>query len=193
MPRRSTGTREKILETAGNLFFQQGYHAVGVDTIVRESGVAKMTLYRHFPSKDDLIVRFLEEMNEQFMKWFERSLDEGGDDPRDRILAFFGALQKLVSSPRCFGCPFIMAASEFPEDDSPGHRVSREHKRRMIGRFSRLAAEAGALQPDELAAHLHLLMDGAFSAARMFGVSNPGNSVRSAAEMLLEAHIPSAG
>ena len=117
-------SRQHILDVAGDLFFRSGYRAVGVDTIVERTGLAKMTLYRHFPSKDDLIVAYLEQVNRLFWEWFEEAAQSAGGEPRERLLAVFGALGKLVASPKCHGCAFLMAASEFPELDRPGHRVA---------------------------------------------------------------------
>jgi AcrR family transcriptional regulator len=182
-------TRQKILETAGDLFFRQGYRAVGVDTIVRESGVAKMTLYRHFPSKDDLIVAYLEQVNQTFWGWFDAAVQPQAGRPREQMVAFFAALEKLVKSPQCHGCAFMMAASEFPEPDSAGHKVALAHKSAVRDRLQELALAAGARQPERLANQLVLLMDGAFAAVRMFGIANPAANVAAAAATLIEAEV----
>ncbi|HVN54907.1 MAG TPA: TetR/AcrR family transcriptional regulator [Anaerolineaceae bacterium] len=182
-------TREKILHIAGELFFRYGYRAVGVDTIVRETGVAKMTLYRHFPSKDDLIVAYLERVSEQMHAWLDGAIQPYAGDPRRQMQAIFESLEELVQSPQCYGCAFLITAVEYPEPDSPGHRVARAHKDSMRERFRALAGEAGARQPEILADHLLLLMDGAFAAARMFGIRNPGQNVAEAAALLVEAAV----
>ncbi len=182
-------TRQHILDVAGDLFFRSGYRAVGVDTIVERTGLAKMTLYRHFPSKDDLIVAYLEQVNWLFWEWFEAAADLAGGKPRDRLLAVFTALERLVASPQCHGCAFLMAASEFPELDSPGHRVALGHKRNVRDRFRAEAVTAGASDPGGLADGLLLLMDGAFAAARMFGTRNPGGHVADAARALIDSHL----
>jgi AcrR family transcriptional regulator len=112
--------RERILEAAGRLFLRHGYRAVGVDTIVAEAGVAKMTLYAHFPSKDDLIVVYLERANEQFWAWLEGATAAAGD-PRARLVAMFNAVGRLADSPQCLGCTFQEAVGEFPDPEHPGH------------------------------------------------------------------------
>ncbi|HJW82721.1 MAG TPA: TetR/AcrR family transcriptional regulator [Anaerolineae bacterium] len=182
-------TRQRILDIAGDLFFHQGYRAIGVDTIVKETGVAKMTLYRHFRSKDDLIVAYLEQVNRLMTDWFDEAAKPYEGKPRDQLVAVFAALEKLVKSPKCFGCAFLVAASEFPELDSPGHRVALAHKRAVRDRLRDLAGQAGARQPDELADQLLLLMDGAFAAVRMFGPTNPGMHVVEAATVLIDAQV----
>jgi AcrR family transcriptional regulator len=182
-------TRQRILDVAGDLFFRNGYRAIGVDTIVKEAGVAKMTLYHYFASKDDLIVAYLEQVNQLFWDWFNAAIEPYAGQPRQQLVAVFAALEKLVKSPECYGCAFLVAASEFPELDSPGHRVALAHKRAVRDRLRDLAGQAGARQPDELADQLLLLMDGSFAAVRMFGPDNPGANVLEAARALIEAQV----
>jgi AcrR family transcriptional regulator len=181
--------RELILDIAADLFFREGFRAVGVDTITERSGVAKMTLYRHFPSKDDLIVAYLKDSNEKFWAWFDESTAQLADQPRAQLLGFFKALEKLVMTPKCYGCPFLNAVVDFPEDSHPGHQVALEHKQAVRDRFRELAQQAGVRAPEALADQLFLLMDGAFMAVRMFGVNNPATQVAAAAEALIAAQV----
>lgn len=190
MPPRNPATnaaRERILATAGALFYRHGYHAVGIDTIVAESGVAKMTLYRHFPSKDDLIRAYLERSNQQFWDWLEAA-SAAAESPRAKILAIFAAVGELTASPQCLGCTFQGAAAEFPAQEHPGHQVALAHKLAVAGRLRDLAAQAGLRDPESLANQLALLMDGAWAAARMFGPLNPGRYVAQAAAALVQSH-----
>ncbi|MCA9904022.1 MAG: TetR/AcrR family transcriptional regulator [Anaerolineae bacterium] len=180
--------RDQILETAAALFFREGFRAVGVDTIIKQADVAKMTLYRYFPSKDDLIVAYLQDSNEKFWAWFADAT-AGAGDPRAQIVAFFKALARLVTTPTCYGCPFLNAIVDFPDDSHPGHQVALEHKQAVRARFYDLAREAGAHTPDVLADQLLLLMDGAFMAVRMFGVRNPAAHVAEAAAALIDAQM----
>lgn len=183
----ASSSREKLLDTAADLFFRAGFRAVGVDTIVAESGIGKMTLYRHFPSKDDLITAYLEETNDKFWAWFDQATAVTSD-PRGQILAFFQMLENLVTKPTCYGCPFLNAAVDFPQADHPGHRVAYEHKQAVRGRFQQLAMQAGASQPELLGDHLLLLMDGGFMAARLFGPENPAAHLTTAVTVLLDAY-----
>jgi AcrR family transcriptional regulator len=180
--------REQLLETAARLFFQHGYRAIGVDTIVAESGVGKMTLYRHFPSKDDLIVAYLRDSNEKFWAWFEEAANKAAG-PRGQLLAVFKALEKLVTTPTCYGCPFLNVVVDFPERDYPGHQVAVEHKQAVRARFRELAKLAGARSPEALAGQLLVLMDGTFMAVRTFGTKNPAVHVAQAAEALIDAQL----
>jgi len=179
--------RERILEAATRLFLRDGFRAVGIDTIIAEAGVAKMTLYAHFPSKDDLIVAYLDRANEQFWEWLDGAC-AGVDDPRARLLAMFDAVGKLANSPQCLGCTFQGTAAEFPDPEHPGHRVALAHKQAVRARLRTLAEHAGLREPDDLADQLLLLMDGAWVAARMFGPDNPSMQAAAAARALIEAH-----
>jgi AcrR family transcriptional regulator len=186
--RRGSAARERILETAERLFYRDGYHAVGVDTIVAESGVAKMTLYRHFPSKDHLIAAYLERTNEQLLTWVEK-LIAPHEDPRAALEAVFDGVARLASSPECLGCAFVGAAGEFPEPDHPGHRVAAEHKRAVVDRLRELAQRAGARDPNGLAEELLLIMDGAWSAARVFGPGSHGRRAAAAAKAVISSRL----
>jgi AcrR family transcriptional regulator len=180
--------KEQLFRTAARLFYQRGYRATGVDTIAAESGIGKMTLYRHYPSKDDLIVAYLQDSNRIFWKNFEQ-VTSAAITPRDKLLAFFEALQDYVKTPVCYGCPFLNLATEYPEPDYPGHRVAFEHKQSVRERFRQLSTEAGAAQPEALADQLFLLMDGAYMASRMFGVKNPAAHVAEAARILIDSAL----
>jgi AcrR family transcriptional regulator len=186
--RLGSAARERILATAERLFYRDGYHAVGVDTIAAESGVAKMTLYRHFPSKDDLITAYLHRTNEQLLAWVE-GLITPHRNPRAALEAVFEGVATLASSPECLGCAFVGAAGEFPEPDHPGHRAAVEHKRAVVGRLSQLAAQVEARDPNALAEELLLIMDGAWSAARVFGPGSHGRRAAEAARALISSRL----
>ncbi len=182
--------KERLFQTAARLFFRHGYRAVGVDTLAAESGIGKMTLYRHYPSKDDLIVAYLQESDRDFWAKFEK-LTEAATAPREKLLAYFQGLQAYVVTPACHGCPFLNVATEYPETGFPGHEVALRHKQAVRARFEQLAQAAGARQPEALASALVLLMDGAYMAARMFGGSpgNPAANVAEVARQLIDAQV----
>jgi AcrR family transcriptional regulator len=186
MTRSASTARQRLLETAGRLFFEHDYRAIGVDTIAAESGVGKMTLYRHFPSKDDLIAAFLLDSNEKFWAWFEEAIG-GTDDARGKLVAFFRALEELATTPACHGCPFLNAVVDFPTREHPAHVIALEHKQAVRARFHILAAAAGARDPVALADQLFLVMDGAFMATRTFDADSPALHVAEAAQALIDA------
>ena len=186
-------TADHILDVAGALFYRRGFAATGVDLVVRESGVAKMTLYRHFPSKDDLIAAWLERVDAQFWSSFERWAGSEERPPLERLLGVFTGLATLVGSPQCLGCPFLLAAAELPEPGTRGHEVARRHKERLRERLRTMSVQAGAVDAEALGDQLLLLMDGAFMAARLFGTADhPGRQVAGAAAALLTRHAAAA-
>jgi AcrR family transcriptional regulator len=182
--------KDKLFQTAARLFYRSGYRATGVDTIASESGIGKMTLYRHYPSKDDLIVAYLRDSDQEFWSSFEQ-ITSAAAGPRAKLVAFFAALQEYVLTPACYGCPFLNVATEYPDSEYAGHQVAIEHKQTVRARFRQLADGAGASEPDTLADALFLLMDGAYMASRMFGASpdNPAGHLVDAANRLLEVHL----
>jgi AcrR family transcriptional regulator len=184
--------KERLFQTAARLFYQSGYRATGVDTIASESGIGKMTLYRHFPSKDDLIVAYLRERDQDFWRRFEQ-ITSGVVGPREKLLVFFAALQDYVLTPACYGCPFLNVATEYPESGHAGHLVAMEHKLAVKAHLGRLAEEAGAVDPGALADALLLLMDGAYMASRLFGATrnSPGVHLEETARRLLDSYCDS--
>lgn len=186
--KKEVAPKDKVFQTAARLFYQNGYRAIGVDTIAAESGIGKMTLYRHYPSKDDLIVAYLNDGNELFWTNFEE-ITKDAPTAREKLLAFFQGLQDYVTTPACYGCPFLNVATEYPETDYPGHQVALEHKQSVRIRFRQLAKEAGATKPEVLADQLFLLMDGAYMASRMFGTKNPAAHVAEAAQTLIDSAL----
>jgi AcrR family transcriptional regulator len=184
----SRDARQHILDVAAQRFYAEGFRAVGVDTLVEASGVAKMTLYRHFPSKDHLILAYLQRANEQYWHWFERAI-EGVGDARAQLTALFESTAQLVTSPQCLGCTFQVAAAEFPDPQHPAHALSLEHKNAVRQRLCELARAAGAAQPELLGDHLALLLDGVWAAVRMYGTENHGRHAASAAKTLIDAAL----
>jgi AcrR family transcriptional regulator len=187
IPVTKTSAREKILDAAGRLFYQQGFRAVGIDTIIAEAGVAKMTLYSHFPSKDDLIVAYLRRSDSEGWEWLEDA-SAAEDTPRGKLIAIFDALSERADSAACLGCPVQATAAEFPDPSHPGHQVALESKQKVRAHLRNLAEQAGLNAPDVLADQLMLLMDGAYASSRVFGPGNPARHVSDAAKALIEAH-----
>ena len=187
-PKDGPSPRDRLLDTAGRLFHRHGFQAVGIDRILAESGVAKMTLYRHFPSKDALIAAYLARADAQFWAWAEAAM-AGAKAPEARLLALFEGVESLATSPECLGCVFQGAVMAFPEREHPGHRLAVQHKMAVRKRLSALGAAAGLHDPDRLASQLALLIDGAWIAARTFGAAdNPAIGITNSARSLIEAH-----
>jgi AcrR family transcriptional regulator len=167
MPRTATDARDRILQTAATLFYQQGIRAIGVDLIIAQSEVAKTTFYRYFPAKDDLVVAYLEERDRLFWELLEAAVSQVVE-PMPQLLAIVGWLDGLLASPDSQGCPFLIVASEFPELDYRGHQVAIAHKTKLRDRLTAIAQASGIQQAAELSAGLMLLIDGAFMQRRLY-------------------------
>ena len=181
------GARERILDAAARLFYEYGFAAVGIDRIIAEAGVAKASLYAHFASKDELVVAYLERSDAAFWGWIDGALDQDRS-PADQLVQILELVEKQATSPTCFGCTFQVTAAEFPDVSHPAHVVAAEHKRAAFDRFAALAGQAGLRDPEVLAAHLLLVMDGAWAASRMFGVDNHSSGLADLARTVVDAH-----
>lgn len=188
MPRTSTDARDRILATADDMFYRDGIRAVGVDTVIAASNVAKTTLYRHFPSKDDLVVAYLEGRNQRYWEYLTAAIDRCPDNPRAQLLTMFAAIDDILSAPDCQGCPFLITMTEFPAPDYPAHKVAIAHKQATQQRFAELAKQAGLENAEELGASLLMLLDGAFAQRRLFGRHDNGITFKKAAERMLKAY-----
>lgn len=182
--------RDKVLEVAGDLFYRKGIRAVGVDEIVRKAGVAKISLYRNFASKDDLVVAYLQDRNVEFWRQWDEAFSRYESEPRSQLRSIMSYLARRTTAPGYRGCPFINYAAEFPEPEHPGHRVVEANKREWRRRLTRIANACGAARPKPLADGLMLLVEGAYAISQTLGGSKgPGKEIASAAAALAEAHL----
>jgi AcrR family transcriptional regulator len=177
--------RDHLINTALELFSRDGFHATGIDKILSESGVAKMTLYNHFKSKDELILAVLRRRDETFRNWFMRTVEASADSPRDRLLAVFDALEQWIRQEGFCGCTFINATAEFGERGDAIRGSCAEHKRLVLDYLEELATSAGAHDPAELAFVLNLLAEGAIVSAQVMGRMGSATRAKRAAEILI--------
>lgn len=181
------GVRERILATASELFYRQGARAVGVDLVVERSGVAKTSLYRHFPTKDDLIAAFLERQDERFwQRWNEDAARHAGD-PQRELEAHLARVAATIGSDDYRGCPQLNCAIEFPAADHPARAVARAHKLALRDRLRRITGRLGVRDPDRLADRLALVIDGAFVEGQILDPREAAEAMLGAARALLEA------
>jgi AcrR family transcriptional regulator len=159
--------RQRILDTASSLFYERGVRAVGVDLVVEASGVAKTSLYRHFRTKDDLIVAFLEREDVEFWGQWDEVGARHAADPAAELEAHMRWIGKRLARANYRGCPQINVAAEFAEAEHPAREVSRRHMHALRKRLADLARKLGAARPNDLAAQLGLLVNGAFVSAAM--------------------------
>ncbi|GAA4633538.1 TetR/AcrR family transcriptional regulator [Actinoallomurus vinaceus] len=158
-----TGTKDaraRLLRAAEAMFYEQGIGNTGIDALTARAGVGKMSLYRHFAGKDELVAETLRQRDERHRAWL---LPDEPGDPRDRLLGVFDRIADAIegSGGTFRGCPFVKAVSELEDAGHPAWPVAREHKARLTSALVRLAAEAGAADAGRLAGDLLVLIDGA--------------------------------
>jgi AcrR family transcriptional regulator len=171
--------RERILKTAGRLFYEEGYRAVGIDRVIAEAEVAKATFYKHFPSKDELIVAWIksaESMTSTFLP------------PMDGATPLFDYMDKMIGVAHntwCAGCTFQGAASEFGELAHPAHAAALQVKQNVIAELEARAAKQKLADPKKTAQMMFLLLEGVWASARMFKAAAPLQHAKEAVRMLV--------
>ncbi len=181
--------QQRILDAATELFYSQGIKATGVEAIVKLAGTNKMTLYKYFPSKDELVLAFLRKRDADFTDWFIARIDSRAESPRDKLLAVFEVIAEWLDIPEFRGCAFINAAAEFPLEGNPVHRVSAEFYDRFRGYLCELARQCGTARPENLAVQLSLLVEGAIVSEQMKRHSGAAAEARQAAEVLIATAV----
>jgi AcrR family transcriptional regulator len=187
--REEASARERLLAAANELFYRDGIRSVGIDEIIAAADVAKMSLYRSFPSKDELVAAYLRERDTRYWEWWDEVVARHPGKPREQLLALFRALAKLPARPGWRGCPFTNAATEFPEPDHPARRVAEDNKLKLRRRLRDLARDAGARDADSLADQLVLLFEGIYASAQTFRSPHPATRAVAAAEALLAVQL----
>lgn len=181
-------TRERILETAAELFYAEGIRAIGVDTIIARARVAKASFYKYFPSKDDLVVAFLKRRGVQWRELLQRAVERQSPDPAGRPLAVFDVLAQRFAKPEFRGCAFINSMIEIADRRHAAHAAADEHKRAVTAYLAELLHATGISDAETLAHEFIVLMDGAIVTALREGSPRAAQSAkRIAATLLREA------
>ena len=178
--------RARILETAAALFYREGVRAVGVDLVVEKSGVAKTSLYRHFATKDELVVAFLEQEDAEYWRDWDLVAEKAKGDAAAELEAHIRWIANHILKPTYRGCPFLNVATEFPDAAHPARAITSRHKLELHRRLAVLAKTAGIRKPEELADHLGLLFDGAYMNGHLTGKKGPVRSFVAAGIALLQ-------
>ena len=183
--RPSSDARTRLIETAERLFYREGIRAVGIDRIIAEANVAKMTLYNHFKSKDDLILAVLQYREEQVTSQFEEAMSRHREEGAKPVDAFFLAFKEWLESPGFRGCSFINAAVELADANHPGSKFAARHKRSFRGMLTKLIADAAGEKAAAAAPEISLLVEGAIVTALVEGTSEPADIAHQAALTLI--------
>lgn len=177
--------RDQIVREASRIFYQRGT-GVGVDTVVEEVGVAKMTLYKHFPTKAELIVACLEYMDQRYMARLRSGLD-GIQKPEQKILAIFDGLKQWFDAPNFRGCAFANATVELADLDHPAREAILSHKRRTRVWIEKLVNDCKIVDSEIVARQLALMMEGAIATALIEGDSKAADVAKHSASQILRS------
>lgn len=179
--------RDRIFDAARDLFYRQGIRGVGVDAIAEQAGATKMSLYRAFPGKDELVAECLRHSAAQFWVWWDEVVDQHAPDARATLLALFQGLAQQQKSPQHRGCPIANAAVELTAAEHPARDIVLHYNREKRRRLRALCRQLGVREPDRLAAGLQLLMDGACLSRVTFGAEGPCAALPHTAASLIDA------
>jgi len=186
---KTANARERILLAAKELFSTQGIRATGVDSIVKSANINKMSLYKHFSSKEALIVAYLQTSDVEFWSWFVEQIERKAQTPKDKLLAIFDVHAEWLVSPNFQGCPLIKASVEFPDQSHAVHQVSAAFYRKFRSYITDLAGQAGARFPERLAGQLCALFEGTIVSEQLQRNSGAANDAKLAAVLLIENGI----
>jgi len=180
--------RERILAAASDLFYRHGIRAVGVEAIAEAAGTNKMTLYRHFQSKDELVAEYLRQSAKAADSCWDQLEKLHPGDELAQLGSWFRQMADHVADSDQRGCALANAAIELPEKTHPARRVIEEYKSAVRSRLVRLAQTAGLREPEMLADELHLLLEGARVSAQSVGSDGLGARLVRMAEAIIAAH-----
>lgn len=181
--------REKILTVATQLFESRGIHASGVDTIIAESGVAKATLYKYFPSKNQLIIEYLKAKSNRFYAWIDEKLADKTSDSREILFELCNLYEQWITTPEFNGLPFHIGSVEFPDPTHPVHHYSVELSNELQHYLSKLAAIAGIKDAQTLGQQLTIIFEGGALIERLSPGTGAAKRARNAAITLIKASI----
>ena len=184
-PGNAPDTRERILQTASELFYREGTRAVGVDLIVAQAGVAKTSLYRHFATKDDLIEAFLLREDADFWAHWDAVAARYRRTPREELDAQLQWIGERIARPGYRGCPQINIAAEYADGNHPARKVAVAHKQELRRRLTELASAIGIDEPQTYALRLATVIDGALSSGQALHAHGPVAFLQEFAQLLL--------
>lgn len=183
----SPNKRAELIHKALPLFYRNGFHATGMDLVAKETGVSKTSIYKHFRTKEELILAVLRLRDENFRNWLFRRMEDGAQTPKDQLIAMFDALKEWFHEDHFQGCMFIKASAEFQKEDDAINQQSKAHKTLLEAHFATLAKAANLPDPDRIARELLLLKEGAIVLAAMLHTDAPAAQAKQMAERLLAA------
>ncbi|MFE5297949.1 TetR/AcrR family transcriptional regulator [Streptomyces sp. NPDC056632] len=183
-PRTGPGPRDRLLDAAQRLTYQQGV-GVGVDALLKEANVARRSLYEHFGGKDGLVAEVLRRSADEDEAAYVRTMSAAGDDPRERLLAVFDELGRIIAAPDFRGCRYLAADLALADPEHPGRAVTRAYRERVTGLFEGELVRLGHPRPARAATQLLVLVDGALAVGATRPDADPADAARELAEGIL--------
>lgn len=184
-------TRHRLIEAAGRRFYRDGFRNVGIDQVLADVGISKTAFYKHFGSKDDLMLAALEVRNVWLQETFRDMIrSHGGPDPAAQLRGLFDVVERVINSDEFQGCIFVNVAMEFPLAHEPAHLAAAEHKRAIEAIVRELAAEANADDPAAMAQELCLIIEGAYVTRQVTGDPQTIAIARRVAESVIGKRLP---
>ncbi len=178
--------RDHIIDSATRSFEQYGYHGSGINYIIAQAGIAKTTLYRHFKTKEALILAAIQKEDVKFRREMIDYVSARSESPREQLLLTFDFMDMCFKHEGFYGCIFISATSEFSDKNSMIFIEAAKHKHYMVQYFVKLAAEAGFAHPKEIAAKINVLHEGCVAVAQVNTYDNAAIHAKSIAKIFLE-------
>ncbi|MCB0279497.1 MAG: TetR/AcrR family transcriptional regulator [Calditrichaeota bacterium] len=181
--------KDHLLATATQLFLKNGFQITGIDLIIKEAAIAKMTLYNNFKNKDELILAVVENYAKQFAERITKRAEAMSDDPLIVLISIFDAYKEWYADPQFFGCAFQRAALEFPDTDHPVHQLAAGHnqfiRNYILEQCNRLEIDSAA----DLAEQLHVLINGASTGALLYADPEQAEAAKDAAKLLIQSYV----
>jgi AcrR family transcriptional regulator len=186
-----SSTRHRLIEAAGRRFYRDGFRNVGIDQVLADVGISKTAFYKHFESKDDLMLAALEVRNVWLQETFREMIrDHGGPDPAAQLRGLFDVVEQVINSDEFQGCIFVNVAMEFPLAHEPAHLAAAQHKRAIEAIVRELAVEANADDPVAMAQELCLIIEGAYVTRQVTGDPQTIAIARRVAESVISKRLP---
>jgi len=183
-----SSARQRLLDVASDLFYREGIRAISMDTIVDRSGISKATLYRHFPTKDDLIAAYLEAHDHHIWEHFDEAIAKHEGNPKRQLMALIDAVIELFKPEYYRGCPFLNAFAEFSDENHPAHRLAYEYNCALRNRLLHLGQQAGVTD-ESWADQLLLVINGAYSSITVLGLTESAAQLKKIATWMINQQI----
>lgn len=184
-------TKQRLIDAAGRRFYRDGFRNVGIDQILADVGISKTAFYKHFESKDDLMLAALEDHHREMEAVFRAMLlERGGDSPLGQLHALLDVVEHFIETDDFQGCIFVNAAIEFPLLHEPAHRAAAQSKQTIEDLVCSIAIDAGASDPRRLARELCLIIEGAYVTRHVSGTKGIADVARRVAALVINAACP---